>query len=109
MQTRNIVSNNLKEFVLQLEAAVKEGYAIVEESVDFHAGYWKTMVRKEERVVASGAVFEMPYGQAVEMLDNPEEPNEALKELLNEEQDKLTESQTTVVEQQRPKTRRNRK
>lgn len=35
---KNIVSNNLKEFVLGLEQAAKDGYSVVEESVDFHAG-----------------------------------------------------------------------
>lgn len=79
---KNIVSNNLKEFVLGLEAAVKEGYSVVEESVDFNTGYFKVLT-KQDRLVAQ---VEMPAvigaDVAVALLDNPGEPNEKLKEIL---------------------------
>ena len=103
MQTKNIVSNNLKEFVLQLEAAVKEGYAVVEESVDFQAGYWKCFAQKDivmtidpekshkisdrgkEAVINSlQESIVLDAKQATEMLDNPSEPNETLKEIIED-------------------------
>lgn len=79
---KNIVSNNLREFVLGLEQAVKEGYSVVEESVAFESGFWKVLT-KQDRLVAQ---VEMPAvigaDVAVVLLDNPNEPNEKLNEAL---------------------------
>lgn len=67
MNVKNIVSNNLKEFVLQLQATVKEGYAVVQESVDFQAGYFKCFAQKEE--THHEVVMDTLVQQAVETFD----------------------------------------
>ena len=47
MQVKNVVSNVLVDFVLELEKAVSQGYKVVPESVAFESGYWKTKTEKE--------------------------------------------------------------
>lgn len=139
MQTKNVVSNNLKEFVLGLEAAVKEGYSVVEESVAFESGFWKVLTKKEEASSLEDFVDELikedpsfsdkiesarmtltvlNSSDALEMLDNHGEPNEKLKEILEfspvvevPEGTKMETSEGTVIAQPvvTQKPKRNRK
>ena len=94
---KNIVSNNLKEFVLGLEAAVKDGYSVVEETVAYEAGYFKVLTKKDRLVVEVevpediAGIAVLNSAAALEMLDNSSEPNEKLKEILELDKPEITE------------------